>query len=375
MTSAPDWQTDVVAYAVHTDVKQTGRFTSSDIALNNLHAANTRTYLNNLQGIPTDCPTRENTGWGADAQLAMETGLFNFDTTAFYEKYLGDLRDGQETAAAVSGAMPVFVPAVSAGRITGPYSWQDPWWGGTIARAWTLRRFSGDDKVVGANDDALKAYVDRLKATGANTYLKSGSFNDWLAPTRTDSIAVGTAAFYRSALILSQQAAVLGRSEDQTTYGTLAAAIRDAFNTRYFNNTTKKYNVTTQTLVALALGMEPSGSTQTVAQQLVDRITATPGAFAGSKGRNVREDHPVTPVATSPHAVLAAFPALDLTTRRGKSRCAPPARRGGKAGIAPERQGHQPRVSGVSPFAGVVDSSSPVPPKSRSTWGPIARRP
>ena len=42
-----------------------------------------------------DCPTRERLGYGGDAGTSLETGMFNFDTSALYTRWLSNWRDAQ----------------------------------------------------------------------------------------------------------------------------------------------------------------------------------------------------------------------------------------------------------------------------------------
>ena len=43
--------------------------------------------------IPTDCPQREKNGWTADAALAIDLALLNYDGILFYEKWFDDVAD------------------------------------------------------------------------------------------------------------------------------------------------------------------------------------------------------------------------------------------------------------------------------------------
>ena len=59
-----------------------------------------------MHGIPKDTPTREKRGWMADAHLAAEATINNYDMAAFYTKFIRDMEDAQ----APSGFVPDIVP-------------------------------------------------------------------------------------------------------------------------------------------------------------------------------------------------------------------------------------------------------------------------
>lgn len=60
-------------------------------------------YDSSFVGYPTDCPHREKNGWTADAHLACETGLLNFDSAAAYTRWMNDFQDEQRENGEVTG--------------------------------------------------------------------------------------------------------------------------------------------------------------------------------------------------------------------------------------------------------------------------------
>jgi len=86
----------LTGYFMHSDVPVAGHIECSNPIINQIWQATNASYLANLFGYPTDCPQREKNGWTGDAQIAVETGLYNFDAITVYEKWLADLRDEQQ---------------------------------------------------------------------------------------------------------------------------------------------------------------------------------------------------------------------------------------------------------------------------------------
>ena len=97
---------DMTAYFIHSDVPAAGGIASSNTTLNKIWEAANNSYLSNLVGYPTDCPQREKNGWTGDAQINIETGLYNFDGITIYEKWMADHRDEQQP----NGVLPSIVP-------------------------------------------------------------------------------------------------------------------------------------------------------------------------------------------------------------------------------------------------------------------------
>ena len=70
--------------------------TDSASILEGIHDIVIRSALSNFMTIPTDCPSREKRGWTGDGQTAAETLIYNFDMSAAYPKWLGDIAQAQQ---------------------------------------------------------------------------------------------------------------------------------------------------------------------------------------------------------------------------------------------------------------------------------------
>jgi alpha-L-rhamnosidase len=120
--------------------------------------------------------------------------------------------------------------------------------------------------------------------TGADEHLVDGALADWAAgDTSTPGLLTGTAGYYVMTEKLAQMAAATGHNEDAERYAALAADIKNAFNSRFFNTTLRTYtnegNASaegTQAANALALdaGLVLDGERQHVLDSLVQRIYA-----------------------------------------------------------------------------------------------------
>ncbi|MEP7320195.1 MAG: family 78 glycoside hydrolase catalytic domain, partial [Panacibacter sp.] len=152
----------LTAFFMHSDVPPVGNVSSSNNTINKIWSATNNSYLSNLFGYPTDCPHREKNGWTGDAQIAIETGLYNFDGITVYEKWLADHRDEQQP----NGVLPAIIPTGGWG-----YEWANgPDWTSTIAIIpWNIYMFYGDSKLLADSYTSIEKYVnhiDELYPTG-----------------------------------------------------------------------------------------------------------------------------------------------------------------------------------------------------------------
>ena len=259
----------VVGYFMHSDVAPVGTINSSSDLINKIWAATNASYLSNLEGYPTDCPQREKNGWTGDAQIASETGMYNFDAITVYEKWMADHRDEQQP----NGVLPSIVPTDGWG-----YEWGNgPDWTSTIAIIpWNVYLFYGDTKILSDNYNNIKRYVDHINylyPTGLTTW----GLGDW-APvkSKTPVELTSSAYYYTDVNILAKTAKLLGNQQDYVIYSALAIKIKNAINAKYLNPKTGIYAEGHQTEQAAPLywGIVPDSLKNKVAANLADSVAA-----------------------------------------------------------------------------------------------------
>ncbi|HTY37482.1 MAG TPA: family 78 glycoside hydrolase catalytic domain [Bacteroidota bacterium] len=267
---------------VHSDVEQVGTLTCSNALLNRIHANVLRGQLSNLMSIPTDCCQRdERHGWLGDAHLAAEESMFNFNMAAFYTKFLKDIALAQR----MDGSLPDVVPPYT-GRL---YPADPAWSSAFISIAWEHYQFYGEKRILDHHFDAMKKYVDFLKAHSTGLVIETlGKYGDWcppgsIAPKRTPVELTSTWYFYHDALLLSRIAGILCRSREQQELEELSAGIKDAFNRRFLRD--GEYLVNrfapvdraagqTSNLLPLHLKMVPEDFTAHVLDRLLQSVIA-----------------------------------------------------------------------------------------------------
>ncbi|MBN2210332.1 MAG: family 78 glycoside hydrolase catalytic domain [Sedimentisphaerales bacterium] len=243
---------------VHTDADPVGEFSCSNETINRIHDICLRTVQDNIHSIPTDCPTREKTGWGQDGTVAEEAAIFNMDMATFYAKWFRDFVGTQESSGYVA---PIAPDPGGSGSLPGDApSWASgPWWSGAIIRTpWNLYQYYGDKRIIEEAYEPMKKYLNYLTAHAEKGCINFG-LGDWLeegSPNyakRTPPPISNTAAYAWYAQILSDAAALLGYSDDAEHFRQLAQSVRDAFNQRFLDPATGLKVEDSQTGPALAL--------------------------------------------------------------------------------------------------------------------------
>ncbi len=255
----------LTALFMHTDVQSVGEFASSSELFDRVWEMTRQTYLNNLTSIPTDCPQREKNGWIADAYLALELALLNYDGMSFYEKWLDDFVDNQNAAGRISGIIPT--------SDWGYDDWIGPVWdAAAFIIPQTLYDYTGDLRPVEKMWPVCERYLDYLatreEADGCVTY----GIGDWVfIHTQTPTDYTSTCYYYYDNKLMARFAHLLGR--DASRYEQKAAQLRELINTKYYDAEKGLYANGSQAAqgVALYMGLVPEADAQRVADNL-DRM-------------------------------------------------------------------------------------------------------
>ncbi len=248
----------ITGIVIHSAMTPTGSFACSDSLINQLQHNIQWGQKGNFVDVPTDCPQRdERLGWTGDAQVFSMTAAFNFDVAPFYTKWMKDFIADQLE----NGRVPHVIPDVLNGD-GGATAWADA----SIIVPWTVYQVYGDKKILSEQYKSMKAWVEYMhtRAGAKNLWTGDSHFGDWLAfasnsssypGATTEKDLIATAYYAYSSRILSQIAAILGKSEDATYYANLSDAVKKAFIDEFV---TKNGRVVshTQTGYALALSFD-----------------------------------------------------------------------------------------------------------------------
>jgi alpha-L-rhamnosidase len=260
------------ACVVHTDFKDAGRFECSHDLLNRLQEATLRAYRGNfVDGYPTDCPHREKNGWTGDASLASELAQYNFQNTAAYAKWIGDMIDEQRA----DGNVAAIIPTSGWG-----YTWGNgPAWDSALAIVpWMLYCYQGDARTLEAAYEPMRRYVDYMTSRAKDGIVSHG-LGDWTpVKAKTPAEVTSTGYYFLDAQIVARAAEALGKKEDAVKYAALAASIREAFGKR-FHKGGGVWSIGSQTAQGCALhqGLVAPAERAATEAKLVEAVQASGG--------------------------------------------------------------------------------------------------
>lgn len=250
---------------LHTKLEQNGSFTCSDETLNKLWRATIQSYKSNIHSIPTDCPQREKNGWTADAHVAIDLALLNFDAITFYEKWMNDFIDNQRPDGSISGIVP------SAGWGYG--EWPGPVWDAALfIIPSALYNYYGDSRMIERLYPVFEKYLTYLVNKEKDNMVTFG-IGDWVFyKTKTPTEYTTMCYYYLDHKLMADFARILNKNEIK--YSIRAEELKKIINDKYFNKETATYANGSQAALAIALYLElvPEVYEQKVADRLVQMI-------------------------------------------------------------------------------------------------------
>lgn len=212
---------DFAAIALHTPLKKTGKFSCSNLKLNQLQHNIEWSLNSNFFDIPTDCPQRsERLGWNLDVAVFCPTACYFRDVKGFYSKWLADLSAEQLP----NGLVPVTIPATYGPRAAA--GWSDA----AITLPWTLYERYGDTAILRRQYASMKAWIAYVKSQTKDDLWKAGGFGDWYpAGPITPLSYLDQCYYYHSTELLIRIATILNEQADAATYSELLNHIKAAF--------------------------------------------------------------------------------------------------------------------------------------------------
>ncbi len=270
------------ACLVCSDVTSRGQFSCGNEILNRIHQAVLWTELSNLHSIPTDCPQRdERLGWLNDMTVRAEEAVYNFDMSAFYEKWTDDILEGQGP---VTGALPDVAPFFRLGRRPA-----DPVSSSLLVVPWLVYLHTGDKGILEKCYDGMKRWEAYLEKVSDQDIVKFSYFGDWAGPVTvsdpesgasgsysavTPPDFISTWAYYLNCVLLKNIARILGREKDFVTYLEMSRRILERFNKRFFREKENQYATGSQAanVCGLLLNMTPQDKSDEVLANLVSNI-------------------------------------------------------------------------------------------------------
>ena len=274
----------IAALVVHSDIKRTGRISSSNQLLNRFFENVVWGQKGNFLDVPTDCPQRdEKLGWTGDAQAFVKAASYNFDVERFFTKWLADMALDQKE----NGIIPYVIPDVlHDGNVS--TAWADA----VTICPWQIYLTYGNKEILEHQFESMNKWVDYITAHTHDKYLWTGRkhLGDWLSleklehqspencsesASRHDFIA---SAFYAySTQLLVKAGKVLER--DVTKYVALYENILSTFRKTY-----TEYHSQTEYVLALQFGLaeNPQLIADAFAKKLVSDGSHLKTGFVGT---------------------------------------------------------------------------------------------
>ncbi|WP_406707794.1 family 78 glycoside hydrolase catalytic domain [Tessaracoccus defluvii] len=259
---------DLVAVAVGSELKRTGHLTTSNPLLNRLHENVVWGLRGNFLAVPTDCPQRdERLGWTGDISVFAPAAAFLFDVKDFLSDWLIDLALEQKHRDGIAGwVVPDVMKYLPADSVFGVSDSTAIWGDAAVWVPWTLYQAYGDVAVLRRQYESMCSHVRRVERLLSPNGVWDGNFQfgDWLDPdappdqparAKADPAVVATACAYRSATIVAQTAALLGRDSDHAEFGGLAARLKRAFGDVYVHDGVVTSDCSTVYALAIVFGL------------------------------------------------------------------------------------------------------------------------
>lgn len=264
---------------IYDQMETTGQFETSDETLNQIFKNAYWGIRGNYRGMPTDCPQRdERQGWLGDRATGCFGEAFVFDNALLYRKWLQDIEDSQSPEGSISVVSP---------RYWTIYHDDVTWPAAYFYGAKMLWRQYGDAEPIQKHYPSMKRYLERVQAVSMQDYiLTKDTYGDWCMPPesqelihskdpsrKTAGAVLSTTVYYSLLDMMGEFATLTGNTEDIAGYEELASKIKEAYNARFFNADSARYdnNTVTANILSLRLGLVPEGREAEVFDNIVQK--------------------------------------------------------------------------------------------------------
>ena len=224
---------DIVVCRISSMRTPAGAFSCSDEFVTGMEQVVRRTVVNYTTFLPND-PVREWKAWTQDIQSMFGSAFYLFaESQTMYERWQHDLLDSQRADGNMANVAP--------GPVFDDYN--SPWWGGCgVWLPWEWRLAYGDDSLLRESYAAMGEYVKFLGGEASKSGgLQQWGLGDWLAVEETPVALINTPAHVHFLRIVSETAALLGRSGEAQAYAAMSDGVKETFNRKFLDSTTGIY--------------------------------------------------------------------------------------------------------------------------------------
>ncbi|RYY54526.1 MAG: hypothetical protein EOO09_13995 [Chitinophagaceae bacterium] len=249
---------DYTVRRVRSDVEPAGKFNCSNDLLNRINQMVARTEASNLHSIPTDCPQRdERMGWMNDLTVRIEQAVYNFNLHRLYAKFITDVGDTQGKEGDIKDTAPYKVGGVPADPVSASF----------LLLASKSYEYYGNTEIITQHYTKMKGWVDFLDSRSKDGIVEYSYYGDWSPPAEfgqkgaaygaisvnTPGPLMSTGYYYYTARLMSEMAAVVGKTADQKKYADMAATAMKAFNDKFWDEKVGGYGSNNQSCNSFAV--------------------------------------------------------------------------------------------------------------------------
>lgn len=278
------------AKVIYSELKETGRFWSSNEDLNKLMQNIQWSQKGNMISIPTDCPQRERVGWTGDTQVFVSTATFFYDMKDFLLRWLDNVACEQRSDGEILDYTPAPKDFYKGIEFTGSLS-SAGWGDAIILVPWELYLKYDDINILRTYYKSMVKWHEYSKKSAAGN--KSGykkfiwdtkfHYGDWMFPSymmgedppgamataKATKDLVATAYLANSSFLLAKISDILGK--DSSVFKDYYEEVRNAFNIEFVNND-GKLTCSYQGCYVLTVAFDLVDDKRTMINQLVELI-------------------------------------------------------------------------------------------------------
>ena len=276
--AAPDLLTYIV---FNTDLRKRSDFRCSDETINTLYEMTIRSDLSNFQHFPSDCPTREKSGWTGDVSVSAQQLVLSFDCSENFRMWQENFSASQLE----NGMLPCIVPCTGPGDGTpeaSVYGWGTgpAWDSAAINVPFFCYQYDHREDIIRESSDMMYRYLQYIAGKRDEKGLIACGLGDWCQPYSKDGIFSSPLEFTDSTQIyeISQRAAylfgVIGQEERRDYALQLMKEMKEAVRAHLIDWDTMTVAGSCQTsqAVALSMGIFEESEYADAYQRLIDFI-------------------------------------------------------------------------------------------------------
>lgn len=270
---------DFEGKVIHDEMEITGTFETSNPTINQIYKNAYWGIRGNYRGMPTDCPQRdERQGWLGDRAVGSQGESFIFNVNNLYAKWLDDIEQSQlET-----GSIPDVAP-----NYWSVYTDNMTWPGAYVIIANMLYEQYGNKEPILKHYESMKKWLNYMREKYMVDHIMTKDrYGDWCMPPESPELihskdpsritaasVLGTTFYYRILGLMERFAYLQNKPDEAKAFAEEAVIIKNAYNDKFFDSSTGRYdnNTVTANLLSLCYGMVPEGFEQKVFDNIVDK--------------------------------------------------------------------------------------------------------